>query len=94
MIEDHKRRRFGILAISKGFISIDQFTKALEIQAREELAGAQYRRIGEILVDLDYMTASQVNEVLEELIQAVSNFECPKCGIIIYKCPNCGSELR
>lgn len=94
MTEEHKRRRFGSLAVSKGFISIEQFTKALEIQARAELEGTDHRLIGEILVDLEYMTAFQVNEVLEDLIRAVSDFECPKCGIIIYKCPNCGAELR
>lgn len=94
MTEEHKRRRFGILAVSKGFISIEQFTKALEIQTREELEGDNHRLIGEILVDLEYMTALQVNEVLEDLIDAVSNFECPKCGIMVYKCPNCGAQLR
>ena len=94
MTEEQKRRRFGILAVSKGFITVDQFTQALEIQAREDLEGADRRRIGEILVDLDYMTPQQVNAVLEALIKSVSDFECPKCGIIIYKCPNCGTALR
>ena len=94
MSREHTKRRFGTLAVSKGFISIDQFTEALEVQAREDLAGTDRRLIGEILVDLHYMTASQVNDVLEDLITSVTDFECPECGIIIYKCPNCGAQLR
>ncbi len=92
--KENHQRRFGIIAMSKDFITLDQFAEAIEIQAKEDLERSDHRLVGEILVDLGFMNISQVNEVLEELIETVCMFECPKCGIMIYKCPNCGAELR
>jgi hypothetical protein len=94
MAKDTRKRRFGTIAISKGFISLEEFTEAIEVQAKEELKDNKHRLIGEILVDLGFMDPSQVNSVMNELIAVAFRFECPHCGIMIYKCPNCGEELR
>ena len=94
MAKEKRKRRFGTIAMSKGFITIEQFTEAIEIQAKEELTDSKHRRIGEILVDIGFMNSSQVNAVMNELIAVAFRFECPHCGIMIYKCPNCGEELR
>jgi hypothetical protein len=63
-------KRFGTIAVEKGFITVDQLTEALNIQAREDVAGKKHRLIGRILVDLRLMTNSQVNEILETMSQA------------------------
>ena len=80
MAKENRKRRFGTIAMSKGFITLEQFTDAIEIQAREELANTEHRRIGEILVDLGFMDTSQVAAVMNELIAVAFRFECPHCG--------------
>ena len=62
-------KRFGTLAVEKGFITVDQLTDALNIQARENIEGKNHRLIGSILVDQGYMTESQINEILETMSQ-------------------------
>ena len=94
MTEKDPKPRFGTIAIKKEFITLEQFSEAIAIQAGEEVAGSDRRRIGKILIDLGFMTASQANEILQDMIDVADRFECPHCGIMIYKCPNCNTELR
>ncbi len=94
MVEEHHKGRFGVVAIAKEFITVDQFSEAIKIQTNEDLSSSGHRLIGEILVDLGYMNTSQINEVLEELVESAYRFECPQCGIMIYNCPNCKAQLR
>ena len=49
-------KRFGTIAVEKGFITIDQLLDALEVQVREDLAGKKHRLIGKILYDLGFLT--------------------------------------
>lgn len=62
---DNTEIRFGIIAVEKGFITPGQLGKAVNIQMRDDLKRGQRRRIGEILVEMGYMTLSQVKEVVE-----------------------------
>ena len=61
---DRYEKRFGVIAIEKGFITPDDLFKALKIQVREELEGSSHRLIGEVLLDQGCMTIAQVEEVL------------------------------
>ena len=63
--EDLMEKRFGVVAIEKGFISRDQLLEALEIQIDEEIEQGERRVIGMILVEKGYMNLSQVQETLE-----------------------------
>jgi hypothetical protein len=58
-------KRFGVIAVEKGFITSEQLIKAMKIQIREELEGNKRRVIGVILRDKGYITITQVDEVLE-----------------------------
>jgi hypothetical protein len=58
-------KRFGTIAIEKGFITKDQLIEGLEAQVQAEIEGLEHRFIGATLYDLGYMTISQVNEVIE-----------------------------
>jgi hypothetical protein len=87
-------QRFGITAMSKGFITVEQFAEAMKIQAGEDLAEKDHRLIGEILLDLGHMTQPQIREVIEALLEESYMFECPECGVLIFNCPNCGTKLR
>lgn len=62
-----ERRMFGEVAFEKGYISVEELYEALSIQARDEVMGRPYRFLGQILIDLGYMSEKQVLEVLNEL---------------------------
>ncbi len=57
--------RFGIIAVKKKFATLQQVSKALEVQVAENVSDGKHRLIGDILVDLGFMTQSQVKEVAE-----------------------------
>ena len=59
--------RFGMVAVQKGFVSPDQVIDALTIQISEELDEEEHRLLGEILLELEHMNASQIGEVLDEM---------------------------
>lgn len=61
-------RRFGSIAIEKGFITPDDLTGALKIQVQEEFEFQNRRLIGQILFGLDKMTVDQIKKVLADLI--------------------------
>ena len=64
MVEESFDKRFATLAMEKGFIDLDQFTEAMRVQAMEDIAGAKHRRIGEILLEMEYISMSEILEVL------------------------------
>lgn len=61
--------RFGIVAVEKGFITEAQIGEAVSVQMKEDLAGLQHRLLGEILMDLGFMTPAQIEDVLQEMEQ-------------------------
>jgi len=67
MMADPLERRFGIVAVEKGFVSPEQLREALEIQVTENIEKRKHRFIGTILVDQGYMKHSQISEVLKAM---------------------------
>ena len=63
-------RRFGYIAIEKRFIKPKQLLEAMGIQITEETKNGKHLFIGEILLDLNYMTLEQIEEVLVVLTKA------------------------
>ena len=61
------RKRFGVIAIEKGFITTEQLIHTIEEQIRDEIAQERHRLIGEMLCEKGYMTKAQCDEVLIEL---------------------------
>jgi hypothetical protein len=61
------QRRFGFIAIEKGFIKADQLFEALMRQRAQETGAAERRPLGMILKDLGYLSVSQIDEVLQTL---------------------------
>ena len=49
----HYEKRFGLIAIRKGFITQEDLIKALSIQVREDVEFESHRQVGEILLDLE-----------------------------------------
>ena len=59
--------QFGTLAVEKGIITAGQLGKAVSVQMNEDLKDMKHRLLGQILIDLGYMTLKQVEEVLETI---------------------------
>jgi hypothetical protein len=64
---DHLEKRFGVIAIEKGFLSADQVIEALRIQVLEDIEKGGHRLMGRILLEKGQITLSQINEVLTSL---------------------------
>lgn len=60
-------KRFGLIAIKKGYITPDDLIEALRIQVQSDIGQGKHQRIGEILVTEGKMTDAQVEDVLEAL---------------------------
>ena len=63
----HLERRFGVLAVDKGFITADQVIEALRIQVMEDIGKGEHRLIGRILLEQGLITLAQVDEVLDTM---------------------------
>jgi len=66
-VMDPPERRFGTIAMDKGFIKADQLYEALMRQRAQETRGGERRPLGMILKDLGYLSVTQVDEILEAL---------------------------
>lgn len=64
---EHYEKRFGIIAIEKGYITPDKLLEALKIQVEEDVEYKNHRLIGEILMEKDYITADEIQDVLDSM---------------------------
>ena len=58
-------KRFGTVAIEKGFVEPENIFEAMEIQILENLEGTEHRLIGQILWEKGYITTKQIDEVVK-----------------------------
>ena len=58
---------FGEIALEKRFVSAEQLYEALTIQAKNRTAGLLEKQLGQILLEMGYMTEEQISEVLDVL---------------------------
>ncbi len=64
----HYEKRFGIIAIEKGFITQEDLVLALTTQVREDIEYGIHRLIGDVFLDLKIMDENQIEEVVKEII--------------------------
>ncbi len=67
MSEGKLDKRFGAVAIEKGFITLENLIEAMKIQITEEIDGSDHRLIGQILWEKGYIDNEQINEVLKSM---------------------------
>jgi hypothetical protein len=67
MSEDKLDKRFGTVAVEKGFITPENLYEAVKIQIFENLDSYDHRLIGEILLELGYINTEQIKEVLKTI---------------------------
>lgn len=60
-------KRFGTIAIDKGYITTEQLIEALSIQHREDLSRSMHRPVAQILLDLGHLNATQIHVVLDQM---------------------------
>ncbi len=58
---------FGEIALEKRFVSAEQLYEALTIQAKNRTSGLLEKQLGQILLEMGYMTEEQISEVLDVL---------------------------
>lgn len=64
-MNNNNQKRFGAIAVERGFITEDQLFQALKIQAKENLAEGKHRLLGQILLEEGLITTPQIEEVLD-----------------------------
>jgi len=67
MAKNKLDKRFGAVAIDKGFITLENLIEAMKIQILENLQGIDHRLIGQILWEEGYIKTEQINEVLKSM---------------------------
>jgi predicted nucleotide-binding protein (sugar kinase/HSP70/actin superfamily) len=65
MTLESRDKRFGVVAVEKGFINKEQLFEALRVQTEENLEQNTHRLTGVILYELGYITKEQIEEILE-----------------------------
>ena len=68
MTVEVQEKRFGVIAVEKGFITKEQLFEALKIQVDEDLSGKPHTLIGIILIKLSYLTHEEADDVLVTLL--------------------------
>ncbi len=61
-------KRFGQIAVERGYITPEQLKEALIVQVDNDLAGKPHRVLGDILFEKGWMTARQIESVLDETL--------------------------
>jgi hypothetical protein len=60
-------KRFGTVAMEKGFVEPEHMFEAMKIQILENLEGTEHRLIGQILWEKGYITSEQIDEVVKSM---------------------------
>ena len=68
MTVEVQEKRFGVIAVEKGFITKEQLFEAMKIQVDEDLSGKPHSLIGTILIKLGYLTHEEADGVLVTLL--------------------------
>jgi len=67
MSEGKLVKRFGTVAVEKGFINPENLYEAVKIQIFENMDNYDHRLIGQILLKLGYINTEQIKEVLKTM---------------------------
>ena len=56
--------KFGLLALEKGYITEAQLGSAVSRQMEEDLKDMLHRRLGEILLAMEFMSEAEIKSIL------------------------------
>lgn len=60
-------RRFGVIAVHRGIVVLEQVKQALVEQLEDDIQGREHRLLGTILYEHGWITQSQIESVLADL---------------------------
>lgn len=58
---------FGEVALEKRFVTAEQLYQALTVQARAKVEGKPEKLLGQVLLELGYLTEAQIRDILDVL---------------------------
>jgi hypothetical protein len=61
-------RRFGMIAVGRGYVTPKQLKEALAEQVDDDLACRPHQLLGNIFFEKNLMNLAQIEEVLDELV--------------------------
>ena len=64
---EYDEKRFGVVAVERGFVTIEQVAEAMKVQIIEDMGKGTHRLIGAILLEQGLLDDAQLNEVLNIL---------------------------
>ena len=67
-------KRFGTVAVEKGYVTIEQVAEAMRIQIIEDMGKEPHRPIGKIMLDQGFITKNQYAELLNVLDITAEDF--------------------
>jgi hypothetical protein len=67
MESEHLEKRFGVVAVERGYILPQQLIEALKTQVMEDMAKGEHRLVGRILLEQGLISTSQIEEILDVL---------------------------
>ena len=71
---EYDEKRFGVIAVERGFVTIEQVAEAMKVQIIEDMGKGIHRLIGAILLDQGLINTRQLNEVLNILDITADDF--------------------
>ena len=60
-------KRFGMIAVGKGYISLEQLLIAMKKQISEDVNQLPHRLIGDIMIEMGFLKPGQIKEILEKI---------------------------
>jgi hypothetical protein len=66
-VGEYDEKRFGVVAVERGFVTIEQVAEAMKVQIIEDMGKGTHRLIGAILLEQGLINEAQLNEVLSIL---------------------------
>ncbi len=67
------KKLFGEVALEMGFLSAEQLYQGLDEQKARKKQGLQDKRIGQVLLEKNYLTLEQINLVLDVVCPVQEN---------------------
>jgi hypothetical protein len=61
-------RRFGMVAVNRGYVTPKQLKEAIAEQLDDNLAGRPHQVLGKIFFDKNLMNLNQIDQILDELL--------------------------
>ena len=61
------KKRFGNIAIEKGFITVDQLCEALKVQVMDNIERGNHKMIGTIMYEKGYLNSNQLDVVIQSM---------------------------